>query len=87
MDLLTVVSHIQLFKNRLLKLYSSLGAVVILTLSSISPFLRHLVPDIVNLQTLAIDNIKPWASPNSSLEAVVSIIQDMQKKQRMLATA
>jgi len=64
---------------------SSLGAVVILTLASISPLLKHLVPDIEELQTLAIDNIKPWASPNSSLEAVISIIQDIQRKQRMLA--
>lgn len=62
---------------------SSLGAIVVLTLSSLSPDLRHLVPDIDELQTIAINNIKPWAI--SSLEAVVSILQDMQKKQRLLS--
>lgn len=54
-----------------------------LTLSSLSRDLRHLVPDIDELQTLAINNIRPWAI--SSLEAVVSILEDMQKKQRLLA--
>jgi hypothetical protein len=63
----------------------SLGAVVVLTLSSRCASLKHLVPDIEDLQSLVIGNVKPWASPNSSLEAVISIIQDMQRKQRMLA--
>lgn len=63
----------------------SLGALIVLTLSSLCPILQHLVPDIVELQALVIENIKPWASPNSSLNAVISIIQDMQRKQRILA--
>ncbi|KAM0326687.1 hypothetical protein ACHAQA_006557 [Verticillium albo-atrum] len=62
---------------------SSLGAAVVLTLSSLNAELKHLVPDIDELQTLAINNIRPWAI--SSIEAVVSILEDMQKKQRLLA--
>ncbi|KAF7562466.1 hypothetical protein G7046_g1669 [Stylonectria norvegica] len=62
---------------------SSLGAVVVLTLASLSPDLRHLVPDIDELQSVAINNIRPWAF--SSLEAVVSILEDVQRKQRILS--
>ncbi|CZR63779.1 uncharacterized protein PAC_13676 [Phialocephala subalpina] len=64
---------------------SSLGAIVVLTLSSLCPSLKHLVPDIGELQSLVIQNIKPWASLNSSLDAIISIIQEMQRKQRLLA--
>lgn len=64
----------------------SLGAIIVLTLSSLCPSLRHLVPDIGELQLLVIENIKPWASANSSLDAVISIIQNMQRKQRILAS-
>lgn len=63
--------------------YRSLGAIVVLTLASLSHNLRHLVPDIDELQSVAIGNIKPWAF--SSLEAVVSILEDMQRKQRILS--
>jgi hypothetical protein len=49
------------------------------------PSLKHLVPDIGELQTLVIESIKPWATPDSSLDAVISIIQDMQRKQRILS--
>ncbi|KAH6977379.1 putative C6 finger domain protein [Ilyonectria sp. MPI-CAGE-AT-0026] len=62
---------------------SSLGAIVVLTLASLSPDLRHLVLDIDELQTTAINNIRPWAF--SSLEAVVSILEDVQRKQRILS--
>lgn len=63
--------------------YRSLGAIVVLTLASLSPDLRHLVLDIDELQTTAINNIRPWAF--SSLEAVVSILEDVQRKQRILS--
>ncbi|KAL1845314.1 hypothetical protein VTK73DRAFT_698 [Phialemonium thermophilum] len=62
---------------------SSLGAIVVLTLASLSPDLRHFVADIDELQSLAIRNIRPWAV--SSLEVVVSILEDMQRKQRILS--
>ncbi|KAJ5605826.1 C6 finger domain protein [Penicillium lagena] len=64
---------------------SSLGAVVVLTLASLNPVLRDLVPDIDELQTLVLNRIRPWAF--SSLEAVVAILEDMQKKQRLLSRA
>lgn len=63
---------------------SSLGALVVLTLASRSPALSHLVPDIDALQSLAISNVKPWAYRDSSLEMVVSVMEEMQKKQRLL---
>ncbi|CAK7232339.1 hypothetical protein SCUCBS95973_008226 [Sporothrix curviconia] len=62
---------------------SSLAAVVVVTLSSICPSLKHLVPDIDELQTVAIRNIRKWEM--ASLEAVVSILEDMQRKQRILS--
>ncbi|KAJ5951582.1 Transcription factor [Penicillium vulpinum] len=60
---------------------SSLGAIVILTLASLNPALQHLVTDIDALQSLALNNIRPWAF--SSLEAVITILEDVQKKQRL----
>ncbi|KAH8888392.1 putative C6 finger domain protein [Thozetella sp. PMI_491] len=62
---------------------SSLGAIVVLTLSSLCPTLKHLVPDINELQTITINNVRPWAS--SSLDVVISILEDMQRKQRILS--
>ncbi|KAF5011680.1 hypothetical protein FDECE_2218 [Fusarium decemcellulare] len=62
---------------------SSLGAVVVLTLASLSPALEDLVPDIDELQSMALENIRPWAF--SSLDAVVSILEDIQRKQRILS--
>ena len=61
----------------------SLGAIVVLTLASLCPSLKHLVEDIDELQSLAIDNIRRWSI--SSLEVVLSILQDMQRKQRILS--
>jgi hypothetical protein len=43
-----------------------------------------LVPDIDDLQTLAISNVKPWAYRGSSLEMVVGVMEEMQKKHRLL---
>ena len=63
--------------------HRTLGAIIILTLSSMTPALRHLVPDIDELQTASIENVSRWAF--SSLEAVVSILEDIQKKQRILS--
>ncbi|KAJ6189991.1 hypothetical protein N7519_000012 [Penicillium mononematosum] len=62
---------------------SSLGAIVILTLASLNPALQHLVTDIDALQSLALNNIRPWAF--SSLEAVITILEDVQKKQRLFS--
>lgn len=56
---------------------------MVLTLASLSPVLRHLVPDIDELQTEALDNTRPWAF--SSLEAVVEILEGLQEKQRALS--
>ena len=61
----------------------TLGAVIILTMASLSPDLRQLVPDINELQSMAIENIRPWAF--SSLVAVVDILEDMQRKCQRLS--
>lgn len=39
---------------------SSLGAIVVLTLASLSTELKHMVPDIDELQSMTIQNIRPW---------------------------
>lgn len=59
----------------------SLGATIILTLSWLSVELHHFVPDIHELQSLVISNIRPWAT--SSLSDVVSILEEMQRKTRL----
>jgi O-succinylbenzoate synthase len=63
-------------------LTSSLGAIIILTLASLNQDLQDLVPDIDELQTMVINNFRPWAF--SSLELVVSILEDIRKKRRLL---
>ncbi|KAL2187706.1 hypothetical protein L209DRAFT_753811 [Thermothelomyces heterothallicus CBS 203.75] len=64
---------------------SSLGAIVVLTLASRNPALSQFVPDIDELQTLAINNVRPWAYRGSSIETVLSIMEEMQRKQRLLS--
>lgn len=61
----------------------SLGAIIILTMASLSPDMKHLVPDIDELQSSVIENIRPWGF--SSLDSVVSILEDMQRKCRRLS--
>ncbi|RAO71603.1 uncharacterized protein BHQ10_007615 [Talaromyces amestolkiae] len=61
---------------------SSLGAIIILTLASLNQDLQAYVPDIDELQMMAINNFRPWAF--SSLGAVVSILEDIRKKRRLL---
>ncbi|KAI1764535.1 putative C6 finger domain protein [Hypoxylon sp. FL1150] len=61
---------------------SSLGATIILTLSWLSVELNHFVLDIHELQSLVIDNVRPWAA-GSSLADVVSILEEMQRKTRL----
>lgn len=60
---------------------SSLGAVIILTLSSLNPELRHFVPDIESLQTLAIDNLSQWNV--SSISDVLAILKEIRRKTRL----
>jgi hypothetical protein len=57
---------------------------VVLTLASRNPALSHLVHDIDELQSRAIGNVKPWAYRGSSLEVVVSVMEEMQRKQRLM---
>ncbi|KAK2807391.1 hypothetical protein FQN51_003217 [Onygenales sp. PD_10] len=61
---------------------SSLGAVLVLTIASLSRHLKHLVPDILHLQRLLMDNITKWAAPESSFESVIWILNDIVRKQR-----
>ncbi|KAF5589989.1 C6 finger domain-containing protein [Fusarium pseudocircinatum] len=60
---------------------SSLGAVIILTLSSLNSELRHFVPDIESLQTLAIDNLSQWNV--SSISDVLAILKEIRRKTRL----
>lgn len=52
-------------------------------MASLSPDLHHLVHDIDDLQTMAIENIRPWAF--GSLDSVVSILEDLQRKRQRLS--
>ncbi|CAI7668034.1 unnamed protein product [Penicillium pancosmium] len=62
---------------------SSLGAIVVLTLASMSPILQGFVADIAELQEQALGNIRPWAF--SSLEAVINILDELQRKHKLLS--
>lgn len=59
----------------------SLGAVIILTLSWLNPELRHFVPDVESLQTLAIDNLSQWNI--SSISDVLAILKEIRRKTRL----
>ncbi|KAH7217594.1 putative C6 finger domain protein [Fusarium oxysporum] len=60
---------------------SSLGAVIILTLSWLNSELRHFIPDIESLQSLAIDNLSQWNV--SSISDVLAILKEIRRKTRL----
>lgn len=91
LDLVNTPGHLHCRKERehylcseslLTTITRSLGAIIILTLASLNPDLQAYVPDIDELQMMAIKNFEPWAF--SSLEAVLSILEDIRKKRRLL---
>jgi hypothetical protein len=47
-----------------------------------SPTLQGFVADIAELQEQALGNIRPWAF--SSLEAVINILDELQRKHKLL---
>ncbi|KAI5290724.1 hypothetical protein KEM54_000653, partial [Ascosphaera aggregata] len=61
---------------------SSLNAVLLCTIASMSPHLAHLVPDVSDLQQLVIDGASAWAVPESGSEAGVWIVADIGRRQR-----
>ncbi|EXJ77302.1 hypothetical protein A1O3_10460 [Capronia epimyces CBS 606.96] len=61
-----------------------LSAVLVLVLASRSPSLQHLVPDIANILDNVLVMVKPWATPDSSAESVVWILQTMARKQKLM---
>ncbi|OAT09208.1 hypothetical protein BDBG_04752 [Blastomyces gilchristii SLH14081] len=61
---------------------SSLAAALLLTAASLSRHLQHVVPDILPLQQLLIDNIAGWAAPESSFESLLCILGDIVRKQQ-----
>ncbi|KAK2744637.1 hypothetical protein FQN57_004242 [Myotisia sp. PD_48] len=61
---------------------SSFGAILVLTVASLSRHLEHLVPDIFQLQQLLTQNIARWAAPDSSFESIGWILEDIRRKQR-----
>lgn len=85
MDLFNIVRNFWL-RNTItvsLTIYRSLGAIVVLTLASMSPILQGFVADIAELQEQALGNIRPWAF--SSLEAVINILDELQRKHKLLS--
>ncbi|EEH10963.1 conserved hypothetical protein [Histoplasma capsulatum G186AR] len=61
---------------------SSLDAALVLTTASLSRHLKNLVPDILPLQQLLIDNIARWVAPESSFESILCILGDIVGKQQ-----
>ncbi|KAF4437798.1 hypothetical protein F53441_12939 [Fusarium austroafricanum] len=60
---------------------SSLGAVIILTLSWFNAELRSFVPEVDRLQSLAIDNLTRWNV--SSISDVLAILEEIRRKTRL----
>ncbi|KAF4336067.1 C6 finger domain protein [Fusarium beomiforme] len=60
---------------------SSLGAVIILTLSWLNPKLRFFVPEVDSFQSMAIDNLSRWNV--SSISDVLAILEEIRRKTRL----
>ncbi|WZH48528.1 putative C6 finger domain protein [Fusarium acuminatum] len=60
---------------------SSLGAVIMLTLSWLNTELRFFIPDVDSLQSLAIDNLSRWNV--SSISDVLAILEEIRRKTRL----
>ncbi|KAF5483707.1 Echinocandin B biosynthetic cluster transcription factor ecdB [Colletotrichum fructicola] len=55
----------------------------VLATSSDSPILKHLVPDIEGIVSRLIVGMQRWASPESSIESIICILQSIHQKQRL----
>ncbi|RTE81274.1 hypothetical protein BHE90_004179 [Fusarium euwallaceae] len=53
---------------------------IILSMAATTPKLQHLVPDIDSILRETSDFIQPWASRDSSAEAVVLILRTLHHK-------
>ncbi|KAH8698900.1 hypothetical protein BGW36DRAFT_376942, partial [Talaromyces proteolyticus] len=58
------------------------GSSLVLSLAAISPRLQSFVPNISELQNFAIERLKPWALPGTSVECALEILISVQKKLR-----
>ena len=58
--------------------------VIILTLASLSPIIKHLVEDLEELQQKTVVQLERWALPGSSIEAMLSIAKVLMMKRRMM---
>ncbi|KAG4433805.1 hypothetical protein IFR05_010719 [Cadophora sp. M221] len=65
-------------------LHSTLAVTIILTLASISPLLKHLVPDIEELERNAAGFFHKWAFPGSSVESMLAIATTMSMKRTLV---
>lgn len=63
------------------------SSIILLTLSSVSPALTHLVPDIDVLQKKTIDTIKRFSAVGSSIEEIHEIVLLLHSKTRILRRA
>lgn len=46
--------------------------------------LRHLVTDISELQAIALERLKPWANPGTSIECALEILNALKTKLRYM---
>lgn len=61
---------------------SSLGALFVLSIARSVDALRPMVSDLAQLQSLYLEKVRLWATPGSSLEAMVSMMETIMAKER-----
>ena len=80
----SVTSDIVCDDNLVTSRYRTLAATIILSLASLSPLLKHLVPDINSLDQITVTLLEKWAFPGSSIESMLSIATALAAKRRVV---
>ncbi|XPS73296.1 hypothetical protein M3J09_005446 [Ascochyta lentis] len=65
-------------------LHSALSCVIVLTMASISPVLKHLVYDLEETQQKVVTELERWAFPGSSIKSMLAIVKALISKCRMM---
>lgn len=61
---------------------STFGAILVVTAASMSPILKDYVPDIIELQDMALKNLSPWAEEGSSIKSIVWLIENLKHRRQ-----
>ncbi|KAF1963701.1 hypothetical protein CC80DRAFT_398245 [Byssothecium circinans] len=76
--------YLQVFDRRIVLPSAALAVTIIMTLASHSPLLGHLVAHLDELQQKTATQLERWASPGSSIEAMLSIAKMLIMKRSMM---